>query len=49
MRMRAPNNGALVSTDEPLAQLPRVQRLYVFNPRAWSPGALDKMMEAYER
>jgi len=42
-------SSAGVSTDEPLAQLPRVQRLYVFNPRAWSPGALDKMMEAYER
>ena len=42
-------SSAGVSTDEPLAQLPRVQRLYVFNPRVWSPGALDKMMEAYER
>jgi hypothetical protein len=38
-----------VSTDEPLAQLPRVQRLYVFNPRVWSPDALTKTMEAYER
>jgi hypothetical protein len=38
-----------VSTDEPLAQLPRVQRLYVFNPRVWSPDALNKTMEAYER
>jgi hypothetical protein len=38
-----------VSTDEPLALLPRVQRLYVFNPRVWSPDALNKTMEAYER
>ena len=38
-----------VSTDEPLAQLPRVQRLYVFNPRVWSPDALNKTMEAYQR
>ena len=42
-------SSAGVSTDEPLAQLPHVQRLYVFNPRVWSPGALDKTMEAYER
>jgi hypothetical protein len=42
-------SSAGVSTDEPLAQLPRVQRLYVFNPRVWSPDALKKTMEAYER
>src|SRR6185295_6662730 len=33
-----------VSIDEPPAQLPRVQRLYVFNPRVWSPDALNKTM-----
>jgi hypothetical protein len=42
-------SSAGVSTDEPLAQLPQVQRLYVFNPRVWSPDALNKIMEAYER
>ena len=42
-------SSAGVSTDEPLAHLPRVQRLYVFNPRVWSPDALNKTMEAYER
>ena len=42
-------SSAGVSTDEPLAQVPRVQRLYVFNPRVWSPDALNKTMEAYQR
>jgi hypothetical protein len=42
-------SSAGVSTDEPLEQLPRVERLYVFNPRVWSPDALNKTMEAYER
>jgi len=42
-------SSAGVSTDEPLTQLPRVQRLYVFNPRVWSPDAFTKTMEAYER
>lgn len=42
-------SSAGVSTDEPPAQLPRVQRLYVFNPRVWSPDALNETMEAYER
>jgi len=42
-------SSAGVSTDEPLAQMPRVQRLYVFNPRVWSPDALNTTMEAYER
>ena len=42
-------SSAGVSTDEPLAQLPRVQRLYVFNPRVWSADALNTTMEAYER
>ena len=42
-------SSAGVSTDEPLAQLPHVQRLYVFNPRVWSPDVFTKTMEAYER
>ena len=42
-------SSAGVSTDEPLTQLPRVQRLYVFNPRVWSPDAFTETMEAYER
>jgi hypothetical protein len=42
-------SSAGVSTDEPLTLLPRVQRLYVFNPRVWSPDAFTKTMEAYGR
>lgn len=42
-------SSAGVSTDEPLAHLPRVQRLYVFNPRVWSTDTLNQTMEAYER
>lgn len=38
-----------VSTDEPLAQLPRVQRLYVFNPEPWSPRTVNQMMETMNR
>jgi hypothetical protein len=38
-----------VSTDEPLALSPRVQRLYVFNPRVWLPESLDQVMETYKR
>ena len=38
-----------VSTDEPLAELPQVPRLYVFNPAAWSPDAVEQMMETYKR
>ena len=38
-----------VSTDEPLGQLPPVQRLYVFNPVVWSPDAIKQMMETYKR
>lgn len=35
-----------ISTDEPLVQLPPVQRVYVFNPRIWSPPAINQLMEA---
>ena len=38
-----------VSTDEPLAQLPHVQRLYVFNPGVWTPGIVNQMIEANNR
>ncbi|MGH9932426.1 MAG: hypothetical protein ACREA9_24750 [Pyrinomonadaceae bacterium] len=38
-----------VSTDEPLRQLPHVQRLYVFNPVVWSPDALNQIVETYKR
>lgn len=38
-----------VSTDEPLAQLPLVQRLYVFSPIVWSPDAIKQTMETYKR
>jgi hypothetical protein len=38
-----------VSTDEPLAQLPSVQRLYVFNPSVWSPDAVNQVLETYKR
>ena len=38
-----------VATDEPLARLPRVQRLYVFNPGIWSPDAVKQTMETYKR
>ncbi|HUE80740.1 MAG TPA: DUF3142 domain-containing protein [Pyrinomonadaceae bacterium] len=37
-----------VSVDEPLAQLPRVDRLYVFNPAPWSSNAVNSLMKAYE-
>jgi hypothetical protein len=38
-----------VSTDEPLTGLPLVQRLYVFNPEPWSPEAVNRMMESYQK
>ena len=38
-----------VSTDEPLKELPRVERLYVFNPEVWSPDAIKQTMETYKR
>ena len=27
-----------VSTDEPIANLPKGRRMYIFNPRAWTAG-----------
>ncbi len=38
-----------ISTDEPIEQLPPVQRVYVFNPRSWSPEEVNQTMETYER
>ena len=38
-----------VSTDEPLMQLPHVQRLYAFSPKTWSPESLNQIMETYKR
>ena len=48
-RSKPCQTSAGVSTDEPLRQLPRVQRLYVFNPGVWSPDALNQIMETYKR
>jgi hypothetical protein len=41
-----------ISTDEPVAQLPprqQIQRVYVFNPKSWSPEAVNQTMETYEK
>jgi hypothetical protein len=38
-----------VSTDEPVAQLPHAQRLYVFNPDVWSPEAVTETLKTYQR
>jgi hypothetical protein len=38
-----------ISTDEPLTQLPPVQRVYVFNPVSWSPSQVNQTMEANSR
>jgi len=37
-----------ISTDEPIS-LPAVQRVYVFNPKAWSQVSFSRAMEAYQR
>lgn len=37
-----------VSVDEPLAQPPGVDRLYVFNPAPWSSTSVNSLMKAYE-
>lgn len=41
-------NSIGVSTDEPLTKLPRVQRVYIFNPSPWSAEGLNNFMDAYE-
>ena len=38
-----------ISTDEPLTQLPRVERLYVFKPGVWSPDDVNHLLETYNR
>ena len=35
-----------ISTDEPIANLPRVERVYVFNPESWSSAKVKQVMEA---
>ena len=35
-----------ISTDEPIAQLPAVKRVYVFNPTSWSADQVNRIMEA---
>jgi len=42
-------NSAGVSTDEPLAELPRVERLYVFKPGVWLPEDVNHLLETYNR
>ena len=42
-------DSAGVSIDEPVVQLPHVQRLYVFNPEVWSPEAVNEMLKTYQR
>lgn len=32
-----------ISTDEPLEKLPRVQRVYIFNPRGWTEESAQKI------
>jgi hypothetical protein len=38
-----------ISTDEPIAQLPPLQRIYVFNPESWSPEAVNQTLETYQK
>ena len=38
-----------VSTDETLPYSPASERVYVFNPKPWSPGSVDKVLERYQR
>jgi hypothetical protein len=38
-----------ISTDEPIAQLPPVKRVYVFNPTSWSADQVNRIMEASPR
>lgn len=42
-------SSAGISTDEHINNLPRVSRLYVFNPDGWNRDALNKVMETYQR
>lgn len=38
-----------ISTDEPIENLPAVERIYVFNPASWSTAEVNKVMEAHSR
>ena len=38
-----------ISTDEPVTQLPPIQRVYIFSPKAWSSDVVNQMMEANRR
>ena len=38
-----------ISTDEPLRQLPRGRRVYIFHPRSWSPGELRAVVAEVKR
>ena len=40
-----------ISTDEPLAQLPgqQTQRVYVFNPKSWSPEEVKQTLETHQK
>jgi len=42
-------SSAGIATDEHIDNLPRVSRLYVFNPDGWNRNALNKVMETYQR
>ena len=42
-------SSAGIALDEPIADLPAVSRLYVFNPRSWNPDAVNKVMEIQQR
>jgi hypothetical protein len=46
----APCGGSAgISIDEPLAYAPTTERLYVFNPKSWSPSDLQRVRETYQR
>jgi hypothetical protein len=38
-----------ISTDEPLAELPRGRRVYIFHPRSWSQGELRAALQEARR
>ena len=38
-----------ISTDEPLAEIPRGRRLYIFHPRSWSANELRAALEEVKR
>jgi Protein of unknown function (DUF3142) len=38
-----------ISTDEPVAGLPRIARLYVFNPEPWTRESVKAVLETHQR